>query len=112
MTIPGTMRRLRRPILAIALFAAGLLTAAGATTPAHAQYYPYYPYYYPYYAAYCNAYYYPYGCPASPYNYTYPNYYNYAPFAVGLGLGSGFGFHHHHHRFFRGGGFHGGFHRR
>src|SRR5436305_14891285 len=60
MSLSRIVRSFRRPLFAIALLAAGLVTAAGMTNPAQAQYYPYYagyPYYsygyaYPYYAGY------------------------------------------------------------
>src|SRR3954447_24744348 len=60
MSLSRIVRSFRRPLFATALLAAGLVTAAGMTNPAQAQYYPYYagyPYYsygyaYPYYAGY------------------------------------------------------------
>ena len=111
MSPPINARWFRRPLVAAALFATGILAAGSAATPAKAQYYPYYPYY-QYYSGYCNPYYYPYGCPgyAYPsYSYAYP-YYGYAPVALGFGFG---GFHHRRFfdrdDFFRGGFHHGGF---
>src|SRR5689334_5224475 len=79
MSLSTMIHRLRRPALAAALIATGLVAASGAVAPAQAQYYSAYGY--PYYAPYCNPYYYPYGCPVS---YAYPSYSYAYPAAVGF----------------------------
>ena len=96
MSLLSTTLRFGRPMAAVAILAAGVLTAGSMTNPAKAQYFGY-----PYYAGYggyCNPYY-GYGCYGYPY---YP--------AAWWGWGGGWG----GHRFggfrggFHGGGFHGG----
>jgi hypothetical protein len=100
MSLLSTTLRFGRPMAAVAILAAGVLTAGSVTAPAKAQYFGY-----PYYAGYggyCNPYY-GYGCYG--YGYGYPYY----P-AAWWGWGGGWG----GHRFggfrggFHGGGFHGG----
>jgi len=111
MSLLSNTRRFRRPLLAAAVMAAGILAVGGATAPAKAQYYPgYYPY-----SGYCDPYN-PYGC---GYGYGYPYAYGYGyPYGYGYGygypfygVGFGYGFGGHHHGFrggFHGGGFRGG----
>ena len=53
MSLLSNTRWFRRPLLAAAVMAAGILAAGGATAPAKAQYYPYYS---PYGAGYCDPY--------------------------------------------------------
>jgi hypothetical protein len=111
MSLLSNTRRFRRPLLAAAVIAAGILAVGGATAPAKAQYYPgYSPY-----GGYCDPYN-PYGCGGYGYGYPYAYGYGYGyPYGYGYGYpfyGAGFGYGFGGHRGFRGGfhggGFHGG----